>query len=391
MLAQQSFPVSVDAGQQAALQELRDGLDAYSDLLVADAVHHLVEGRPEAAGAVMNGAAGLARPPELGLLRTPREGRAVSSSVVLALAHIPAAPLPADDDSRSLLSPAGTLDPSVAAYLAATAGAASAWDFEVRLTDPALATAIRRVVHLTELDLEPADALALTRTRLESLAVERAAELEGVDLGAPGTDGIVVAGTGGHRYEHAASLVGLVGRNPAEPRTLSEEPSTGDPVSQGEVGIDPLLLQRYLATRDVCAALLRRLRGQVELLEPEAGIGGADPEVLRRLLTACAGWGIAPNPPDEAADQTEPPAPADQRRVRRLARAAVLALAGLAERLAAAPRRPTGCLGRSSSTPPPRWSHPPDRWRSPAPHGPTACPPSTPLATATATGWTPRG
>lgn len=85
VLAAAPFPVSVDANQEAELGTLRAGLDGYADLLVADAVHHLVEGRAETAGQVMDAAAGLSQPPELALLRTARAGRAVTSSVILAL------------------------------------------------------------------------------------------------------------------------------------------------------------------------------------------------------------------------------------------------------------------------------------------------------------------
>jgi hypothetical protein len=254
ILAQRPFPVALDADQEAALQELRDGLDTYADLLVADGVHHLVEGRAEVAGAVMDAAAGLSRPPELSLLRTPREGRAVSTSVLLALPHVDNGPLPPDDDGRALLSPATVLDPSVAAFVAAEAGDASSWDFEVQ---PAGGGPSRSVT-LAGLGLLPVDALALTRTRLEELA------------GAAG-GGAVVGGTAGDRYEHTARLVGLVGRDPA-----------GD-------APDPSVRERYEAVHEVGSALARRLR---------TAIVDDDAFALEPLLRACAAWGIAPEPAD---------------------------------------------------------------------------------------------
>jgi hypothetical protein len=323
VLAQRPFPIPVDAAQEAALQELRDGLDAYGDLLVADAVHHLVEGRAEVAGAVMNGAAGLGRPPELSLLRTPREGRAVSTSLILALTHIAHQPLPDTDAERALLPASGTLDPSVAAFLAAQTGAASEWDFELSLTDGTL-PARSRTVTLGDLGLDPADALALTRARLETMAVERAAEVDGMDVNAVGFRGIVTGGSAARRYEHAVRLVGLVGRNPAGARALSENPSAGDDPTDG---IDARLLTRYLAAREVCAALVRSLHGQVELFGPGGEIGNADPAVLCRLAVACARWGVAPDPshrPDDAV-------------VRRLIERTVSSLSLLQQRLAASP------------------------------------------------------
>ena len=131
VLAAQPFPVTLDPAQTAAIAELRAALDTYGDLLVADAVHHLVEGRADIAGQVMDAAAGLSQPPELSLLRTARDGRGISSSVVLALPHVPTTALPTAASDRALVSPAATLDPSVAAALAAQAGAAGDWDFVV--------------------------------------------------------------------------------------------------------------------------------------------------------------------------------------------------------------------------------------------------------------------
>ncbi len=70
VLAHDPFPVPLTDGQASAVADLRAAVDAYGDLLVADAVHHLVEGRADIAGEVMAAAAGLSGPPELSLLRT---------------------------------------------------------------------------------------------------------------------------------------------------------------------------------------------------------------------------------------------------------------------------------------------------------------------------------
>ena len=77
--------LGLDATRLAGLDDLRAALDAYGDLLVAEAVHHVTEGRADVAGAVLDAAAGLARPPQLALLQTTRSGRALATSVVLAL------------------------------------------------------------------------------------------------------------------------------------------------------------------------------------------------------------------------------------------------------------------------------------------------------------------
>src|SRR5208283_4247100 len=65
------------AGLAAAIRPLQDAVDAYGDLLVADAVHDLVAGRGELAAEALEAAAGLARPPDLRVLRTDRAGRTV--------------------------------------------------------------------------------------------------------------------------------------------------------------------------------------------------------------------------------------------------------------------------------------------------------------------------
>ena len=69
----------------AELARLREGVDVYGDLLVAEAVHHVVEGRAGSAGAALDAAAGLARPPVLDVLRTRREGRPVETSCLVVI------------------------------------------------------------------------------------------------------------------------------------------------------------------------------------------------------------------------------------------------------------------------------------------------------------------
>jgi hypothetical protein len=302
VLAQQPFPVTVGDAQAAALADLRAAIDSYGDLLVADAVHHLIEGRADVAGQVMDAAAGLSRPPELSVLRTARDGRGVSTSVVLAFPHVPAAPLPPAAADRALSSPAAALDPSAAAAIAAQTGGAADWDFVIGPAGQSV------TVTLADLGLTPGDALALTRTRLERLAAA-----------AGGNAGEVTGGSGGDRYERAAELAGLIGRNPASRRALSEDRAAdppGDPV-------DAELLARYVTARDIGTALAGELSAQVALLG-DTGLGTADEAALRRILGACAAWGIAPDPPGLTGAGW-------------LAAAARLALPQLSGRLTAAP------------------------------------------------------
>jgi hypothetical protein len=328
VLAEPTFPVQLDAAQTDAVQQLRDGLDAYADLLVAGAVYNLVEGRAEAAGAAMDGAAGLSRPPELTLLRTPREGRAVSSSVVIALAHLADATLPTADAQRSVVSPMVTIDPSVAAFVQAQAGAASAWDFDVVLSE-GTPLERRRTVHLSDLSLVPADALALTRTRLEALAVQRAAALEGVPVDITAR---VTAGTAADRYERASTLIGLLGRTPADANAVAEDASTTE-----RGGLDAALVSRYLNVREIGLALARVLQAQVALFAPNGEIGSANVSTLQRLLTACSRWGIAPDPPRRASAPGAPAMTPETAANERLVDQTLIALAQLGDRLTAAP------------------------------------------------------
>jgi hypothetical protein len=272
-LAAQSFPFTVTAEQQEQLQLLRDAVDTYGDLLVADAVHHLVQGRADAASATMDAAAGLTRPPDLTLLASSRDGRAVTSSVAIALPHVDAPALPADEQQRAKLSPATVLDPSVAATIAAHTGP-SAWDFLVG-PDPAV------TVTLTDLELTPADALTLTLSTLQRLAADHAGRPAAENLGGSGPD----------RYEQAAALVGLIGRRPATTRTVSEKPATDPPGAPA----DAELVDRYRNARAVGSALAAQLQAQVARFAGET-LGTADETVLRELLTAATRWGIAPEP-----------------------------------------------------------------------------------------------
>jgi hypothetical protein len=74
--------------QRAALGPLRRSLDTYGDLLVAEAVYHVVSGRSEVAGAAMDAATGLTAPPNLEVISTRRTGRGVNTNVVVALPEV---------------------------------------------------------------------------------------------------------------------------------------------------------------------------------------------------------------------------------------------------------------------------------------------------------------
>ena len=90
------------AAQRLELQGLDAALDAYGDLLVSEAVYRVVNGQAEAAGAAMDAAIGLQRPPSLDFIHTPRTGRSLSTTV---LSRLPAVDPPADAEVTAESSP----------------------------------------------------------------------------------------------------------------------------------------------------------------------------------------------------------------------------------------------------------------------------------------------
>jgi hypothetical protein len=319
VLAADPSALGLDAARLAGLDALRAAIEAYGDLLVAEAVHHVTEGRADVAGAAMDAAAGLGRPPELGVLRTPRAGRALATSAVLLLSAVAELPQPADPLARAELSPAALADVCAAAFVAAQAGGAGEWSWTV--SDPASGAGDE--VTLADLGLHPADALALPLTDLERLVAEAA-------VLPPGDGRAVVSTGGGARYERAARLVAMVGRAPAGPDAVAEDPAAT--VSQAAVDAD--LEGRYSRLHATAAELSGLLIDQLTLAGPDGSLGAADRTVLERLVAALRRWGIAPDPgPEVTAGVTDPGEAGDRRLVATAIRGAAL----LAGRLDAAP------------------------------------------------------
>lgn len=333
VLAAGPASLGLDQPRLAALQELRETMDTFGDLLVAEAVNDVTQGRAEVAGAVLDAAAGLSRPPHLDVLHTPREGRAAATGVVVVLADAAAPAVPAGDLERLEISPAAIVDSAVAAFMTAQVG--DDWSFTVDALDEAgQGVGAPTAVTLGDLGLRPADALSISRTDLERLAVERGADVLGVE------GAVLTGGDGAARYEAAARLVALIGRRPADPGSVAEA-REGAPAS-ASIGID--LLARYVALRSTAVALVTRLSTEVALTVG-GEIGTADPLVLARLLTAARSWGVAPDPRPDL-DSTGQPKPnvAERRLVARTGRAVDL----LSERIAAAPDTLPPAAGKPS-------------------------------------------
>ena len=258
VLAADPVSLGLPAGTLSALDELRQAIDAYGDLLVAQAVHDVVSGRGERAGAAMDAAAGLAAPPSLEVIHTPRVGRTAATTAVFCLPQAP-------DPVASLdTSPTVVADPAFAAFVADQTGAASgpAWTWEADGPGGAVVS-----VTLANLVLEPHDA-----------AVIPAATLAALVQAAAGADAAVRPGSAGfatHRRARALVLVG--GSEPAETQHLVTDPNA--PVQ----GVADDLRGRLLALE----ALAISVRDAIA-----AAVGGSDTARATALHLALR-WGVA--------------------------------------------------------------------------------------------------
>ncbi|WP_066953376.1 hypothetical protein [Streptomyces lushanensis] len=82
-----ALPATGSADQRALtriLATLADELDAVHDALLAEGVHHVVQGRPERAGVALDALSRGERGPELEFCRSPRSGTALTSRLLVA-------------------------------------------------------------------------------------------------------------------------------------------------------------------------------------------------------------------------------------------------------------------------------------------------------------------
>lgn len=103
--------VNLSNEKRKELELLNSSLDAYADLSVADAVHHLVTARTDHVAEAMDGASGFGKPPTLESIRTPPSGYRVHTTVVSAFRWVDA---PTDPQQ---LPPSRIAEPSLATYL----------------------------------------------------------------------------------------------------------------------------------------------------------------------------------------------------------------------------------------------------------------------------------
>ncbi len=254
------------------LGSLADAVDVYGDLLVADATYDVVSGRAETASASMEAAVGLAGPPALDVIRTPRRGRSVSTSVVVAL---PGAEAPATVDADT--SPSRIADPSVAAFLDAVFGAAdtAAWTWRVHHPDGTTITPVT----LADLGLAPIDTVALSGDDLVRAVLAAS--------GAP--DGSTVAPESLDAHARVGRVIAVLGSQPALGDHLADDGSSPDPAPVLEE-----LGARFSALRAAADEVIAALRDAVAGSEAEQ----------HRALRGARRWGVTPMELDEPALST---------------------------------------------------------------------------------------
>lgn len=306
-----SLPLS--ASQKQALEPLRRALDTYGDLLVAEAVYHVVAGRGEVAGAAMDAAAGLSAPPALEVISTRRTGRGINTNVVVALPDA-AAPTIAFD-----ASPGETADPAVAEFLATTVGEANTvtWCWPVLLAD-----GTTDELFLSDIGLGPIDTVVLSEEALTGLILQAApggtvidthwqiiksdgtgqlvalselgllpdeiVQLSEKDLArlalntAPtgSTLGTIVPPEGVEAHRRARRIMSILGQQPAVPTDLVD---TGALLDDSDVRSE--LIQRYQQVREVAELLNAELQDALVL---------GDHTRLNQGLVLAARWGITP-------------------------------------------------------------------------------------------------
>lgn len=246
------LPAGLPPDLDAILTPLREVMDTYADLLLADGVHALVSGEGETAFAAMEAAAGLGAPPELRAMRTPRQAEAVR---VQAWVVLP----PAGGNS-----PATVADPAFAALLTRELGLPSAFTWSLDGLPVSLETR----------GLNPADVFDLDATALAAL------------LRGPLPEATLVSTGGAERLTEAARLATLLGGGEADPPVPSR--MKGD--DSDELGA--ALLQSLTTRLEQLQQYAEALAGALETHDPD------DAAEAVALAAQLAAWRLPPPDPD---------------------------------------------------------------------------------------------
>ena len=253
---------AVAPAEAAALAALRDGLDAYGDLLVADAVFDVVSGSAATAAASLEAAAGLDLPPRLDVIRTPVEGRSDSTFLLAALPLQPPA---------AAATPVRAAEPALADHVESRLPAAAQWQWTVSLGGGAGKTSAD--VSLADLGLSPADLLLLKPDAVSALVLERVPE-----LAVGKAPRVLDRGSGPELHARLRRIATSLAGAPASPEALGLAP-------QWQAGVADELWDRWLEVHGLAVADAADLRSASALDD-----GGQIATVLRKAWR----WGIVP-------------------------------------------------------------------------------------------------
>ncbi len=229
------------------LAPLDQVLDTYADLLVADGVHMLVNGRADLANAAMEAAAGLGAPPELRAVRTPRQATTVRVSAWVLL---PAQDAPEGADA----DPAKVADPTWDSSLTSVLGGADDETSAPSLTGGAY----EGLADTADANLRDAIAQDLTgrRTRLMSLTQTVSDALAALDLDDAGASMVVETAAG--RWN-----VDLTTVAPSDP--LASEPSLSERRDALVAALKDRMVRAGKMSSAQARAALRLLAGRTDL------------------------------------------------------------------------------------------------------------------------------
>jgi hypothetical protein len=285
VLARTTAQLSADTGlmvradQERRLDELREAIDVYGDLLVADAVFDVVSGRGDTAGAAMEAAAGLDLPPDIDVIRTPRSGR-TASTVLMAV-------LPPGDGGPPGASPVWLAEPALASYVRGTFPPAAQWRWtredRVQASNGTWST-VSTAVSLADLGLEAVDLIVLDPEQVAGLVIQHTSATAkslhpSVRPGGPGPE----------LHARVRRLSSTLSGAPALPSGLTGDGHKVMPSEDRDVIDD--LWERYRAVHEAASTLRQDLGAAAAAV---AGATDGAPELARAWR-----WGIVPVDPPE--------------------------------------------------------------------------------------------
>jgi hypothetical protein len=230
-------------GFEVQVDRLADVYDAVADVVLAEAVHQLVAGRPERAQAATRFLDRQEPPVEPEVTASPRTAGGYVQRCLVALSA--ATPSPA---WQPLADPRAAAEPRLNAWLAALFGEPARWRLSGRSVDPAGATVDSATVALTELGLSPLSLLAAATsgspgqpTELEERVARRlAADLDPV----PGGGVELLAETPGSLGLAAFTALASAARRVLATARPADAGAFDRPDGTGESGLDAVDLQR---------------------------------------------------------------------------------------------------------------------------------------------------